>query len=513
MLAWMLYAVTISLLLTFGAMCAAETARLRGAPTRFAWAAALILSLLIPAIMSSVSVTLPWLDPASSAGPPRTIALRDLAPNFMAPASLLRALPGHGPAADTRDHALARLWAALSLLLAAAAIVNAGLLAWRKRGWARATLIGTPVLVAPDAGPALAGLVFPDIVVPAWLLHEPAETQRHVIAHERGHLAAGDTHLLAAAVALLIGMPWNLPLWWQVRRLRFAIETDCDARVIAAGASPARYADMLIGIGERRARRFASAMAMSMAEPASQLEKRIRRMLDAPPRRSALTLLPALVAAAIALGAASVTPPNAPSPADLKRFTGIYEVGPGAVLTVTQRDGALVARLTGQAALRLAPKGPAMFTADDVGAEFDFTLPDSGSATSVTLRQRGEVIAMARIGEAQGQRIESAAAARVSRDIPAPGSREALAHAVDGIIAGAPDYTAMTPKMADVTRAQLATLHDGVGALGPVQSITFVRVGGQGQDIYLVRQKQGATTWQIALAGGKIAGLWVSPAP
>lgn len=76
MLAWMLYAATVSLLLTFGALCAAQTARLRGAPARFIWAAALILSLLIPAIMSSVSVTLPRLNPAS---PPNRRALSPFA--------------------------------------------------------------------------------------------------------------------------------------------------------------------------------------------------------------------------------------------------------------------------------------------------------------------------------------------------------------------------------------------------------------------------------------------------
>jgi TfoX/Sxy family transcriptional regulator of competence genes len=73
----------------------------------------------------------------------------------------------------------------------------------------------------------------------------------------------------------------------------------------------------------------------------------------------------------------------------MKRFTGTYELGFSTVLTVTQQDGALFVRLTGQAALRLAPKGPTTFTADAVGAELDFTLPDLGPATSVTLHQRG----------------------------------------------------------------------------------------------------------------------------
>jgi hypothetical protein len=406
---------------------------------------------------------------------------------------------------------LPRLWAALSLLLAGSTAASAFLLGWRKRSWIEASLLGTPVLVARDAGPALAGLLFPKIVVPDWLLHEPRETQRLVIAHECAHLAAGDTHLLAAALALLILMPWNLPLWWQVRRLRLAIETDCDARVIAAVADAARYAEALIAIGEHRTRRLSPAMAM--AEPVSTLEKRIRHMLHPRTRRTALTLLPALAAVALVVGAAGVNPPNAETQVDLDRLTGTYAMGASAVLTVTQQDGNLVVRLTGQNALPVSPHGPTTFTADSVGARFDFTLPDSGPATNITLHQGGQVVAMPRIGESEAQRIESTTSSLVARQTPSPGTRMALAHLVDGIIAGTPDYATMTPKLADVLRAQISALHEGVGNLGPVQSITFVRVGEQGQDVYLVKQKQGATIWSIVLKEDKIAGALVRPAP
>jgi hypothetical protein len=511
MLSWMLYAVTVSLLLTAAAALAAHGARLRGTPSRFIWAAALGLSLLIPAAISSVSVTLPSLSGATPGAPPRTLALRNAGPDLVAPAALLGALPATQTLSRTLDPALPRLWAALSLLLAAAAVANAGLLAWRKRGWAKAMMANTPVLVAAETGPALAGLLRPAIVVPRWLLHEPEETQRHVITHERAHLAAGDTQLLACAIALLIAMPWNLPLWWQLRRLRFAIETDCDARVIAAGAAPARYAETLIRIVEHRAHRAVPAMAMAMAEPALHLEKRIRHMLHNR-RRTVLTVFPALAAAALALGAAGVTPPNAELPGGLARFTGFYQMGPEAILTVTQQDGALVVRLTGQPALRTERQGPATFGAPAVDASFQFGGPEGAPATGVTLHQHGQIIAMARVDEAQAKRIESGTQARVTRQTPVPGSKEALAHVVDGIIANSPDYTMMTPGMADVVRTQLSALHDGVGPLGPVQSITFIRVGEQGQDIYLVKQRSGATTWRIVLAGNKVAGLLVGPA-
>jgi hypothetical protein len=512
MFAWMLYALTVSTLLTLAAACAAHGARLRGTPTRFIWAASLCLSLLIPAAISSVSVTLPRLSATAPAEPPHTLALRNAGPDLVAPALLLGALPQAGRLSGTLNPALPRLWAALSLLLAMAACANAALLAWRKRRWARAAITGVPVLVADHAGPALAGLLFPAIVVPRWLLDEPAEIQGHVIVHERAHLLAGDTRLLACAIALLIVMPWNLPLWWQVHRLRFAIETDCDARVIGAGASPARYAETLIRIVEHRSRRAVPAMAMAMAEPALQLEKRIRRMLDNRNRRSWLTVFPAFAAAALALGAAGVTPPNAELPSDLARFTGFYQMGPDAILNVTQQNGALFVRLTGQPALRTEREGAATFNVPAVGAEFQFAAADAGAATGVTLHQNGQIIAMARIDEARAQRIESGTQARVTRQTPVPGSKEALAHVVDGIIANSPDYSSMTPALADVVRAQLAAMHDSVGSLGPVQSITFVRVGEQGQDIYLVKQRNGAFTWRIVLAGDKVAGLMVRPA-
>ena len=36
-------------------------------------------------------------------------------------------------------------------------------------------------------------------------------------------------------------MPWNLALWWQLRRLRLAVEMDCDNRVVAALGDPNPY--------------------------------------------------------------------------------------------------------------------------------------------------------------------------------------------------------------------------------------------------------------------------------
>jgi hypothetical protein len=120
MLAWMMYALTVSLLLTGAAACVAHCARQRGAPSRFIWAACIAASLLIPAAISSVSIELPQFDATAATSPPRTLALRDATPHLITPALFIDIPPAAKTIMPRLESALPRLWAALSLLLAAA---------------------------------------------------------------------------------------------------------------------------------------------------------------------------------------------------------------------------------------------------------------------------------------------------------------------------------------------------------------------------------------------------------
>jgi len=117
--------------------------------------------------------------------------------------------------------------------------------------------------------------------------------------------------LLAIAILLIVAMPWNLPLWWQLRRLRFAIEMDCDARVLKGGHDVSRYGEALIMVGERQSSRIAVVAAMS--ESKSFLEQRIRKMLWKQ-KKFAWVSGAALAGLGLVLAAsaAEVSPPNAP---------------------------------------------------------------------------------------------------------------------------------------------------------------------------------------------------------
>src|SRR6266487_6960503 len=81
-------------------------------------------------------------------------------------------------------------------------------------------------------------------------------------------VCSSDLGISTSAAALVL-MPWNPALWWQVRRLRLAVEIDCDGRVLARGGTPPEYFELLLQVGRRRAR-FALAVP-ALGEPASFL--------------------------------------------------------------------------------------------------------------------------------------------------------------------------------------------------------------------------------------------------
>ncbi|MGZ3196494.1 MAG: serine hydrolase [Croceibacterium sp.] len=99
-----------------------------------------------------------------------------------------------------------------------------------------------------------------------------------------------------------------------------------------------------------------------------------------------------------------------------------------------------------------------------------------------------------------------------ARTTAQPGSEAALRAQVQGMAAGTPDYTAMTPQMAEVVRGQLPALRPVFDKLGPLQSLTFKGVDLNGVDQYLAQFANGALLFSIALdPQGKIGGSWFVP--
>jgi TonB family protein len=121
------------------------------------------------------------------------------------------------------------------------------------------------------------GFVRPAVVLPEWCRGLDDESLRLILDHEMEHLRAGDLRLILMARILPILVPWNLPLWWQLSRLRLAVEGDCDLRVLGRHPGRARpYLELLLDVGRGVTR--PGALAAMLSEPKETLERRIHIM-------------------------------------------------------------------------------------------------------------------------------------------------------------------------------------------------------------------------------------------
>lgn len=494
MLAMISYVVIVGILLSIAALVGEYAAKQRGTSRRWIWITTIVVSLLLPLIIPNVTVNIPDLiKPATS---DKSIALRDVTSVHVPLALLDLGLPDAAAKAHGFDAFFHRIWLAISLAVLAGLTLSGGLLYWRKRRWEQGHLCGASVLIAPDVGPAVVGLLRPRIVVPAWLLRESAEHQQHVLAHEQSHLDARDPQMLTVALCLLVVMPWNLPLWWQFHRLRRAIEVDCDARVLRGGRDMAEYCETLIQVGQNQSRYIGAVAAMS--ESGSFLEQRIKIMLLKPRKWARLSALAILgVSVGVAAFAAQVTPPNAGdssmkheasvSPAVLARYVGLYQFGPYAVMTVKLDGSQLDAQITGQPFFPIYPSSDTAFFYKVVDAHMNFVVTAQGQVTSMEFYQSGQHISAARIDPATAQHMQSALENRVRAQQPYPDSEQIL----QILLSGKADSPRLSPELAQAIRKQGPRIEATLGKLGPITSHEFIGVNPQGWDKYLVRHENG----------------------
>lgn len=308
--AWLVYALVVATLVSIAALIAERIARLRRLPGRGIWISALVLSVGLPLLFG--------LQGARSSERQAT-ALVTLA-RLEAPAvyaqSPIAWVGGDGASPARRvtlDTWLLATWSTMSALVVVTLTMGWMQLRRRLQSGVAGEVSAAKVTITHDVGPAVVGIVRPRIVIPHWLLQENAATQAIVIAHEQEHMRAQDIRVLGGALLIAVLLPWNLPLWWQLRRLRFAMEVDCDARVLRGGQSPSPYSTVLLRVATHLVPLRAAATGLS--ESGSALEKRIRIMHT--PLRTRWRLLAAFLAAcsvASIVVAANVTTPPVASP-------------------------------------------------------------------------------------------------------------------------------------------------------------------------------------------------------
>lgn len=180
------------------------------------------------------------------------------------------------------------------------------------------TVDGVPVLLTDSIGPATVGLLRARVLLPAWVLALPATQRQYVVRHEDEHRRGHDALLLFILSLPVILLPWNLALWWHLRRLRQAVEMDCDLRVVQALGDGPTYAALLLSVAEAGRRNPQLQPALLGAGP---LEQRLRALVAPPSLRPALRIALPILAAVVLIIVLLSPHPVLPSAADRSSVT------------------------------------------------------------------------------------------------------------------------------------------------------------------------------------------------
>jgi TonB family protein len=280
------------------------------------------------------------------------------------------------------DAALVALWAVASAVLLVRLVLAWRALAAVERTATTDVIAGVPVLVTPGLGPAVFGAHHPRLLVPRWLLDLDAPLRALVLRHEAEHCRARDPQLVLAAAIAVALVPWNVGAWWIARRLRLAVELDCDARVLRIDDDTERYGKLLLFIAQSQSQ-SQTRLAPMLAESNSHLSRRITTMTAPRPTHPhvRVAFLALVGAGALACSTKYATDLAAPPTAQARARSGNAQ---GASATYYEPKGAKPAR----PANSVVPRYPDSLRSARVEGEVlvAFVVDTSGLVVASTLK-------------------------------------------------------------------------------------------------------------------------------
>jgi len=290
---WMIYLFLITLGSAVAAAAFESALRATHLPARLVWAAAIYL-VIVAAVWSArrareQNPTVPPLE--ISRGATRREQGAVVATPYWAPGQRTVAVSPDSSSARF-DSTLLVIWLGSSLLTVGA-FGGAAMRLRRIRSSAQVhTINGLRVAITPGTGPLVVGVIHPQIILPAWVLELRRSEQQLVIAHEQEHVRGRDPALLVVAAFAVALAPWNLPLWYMLRKLREAVELDCDRRVLGVHPDARAYAGLLLSVASRSQK---SPLPLAgLAASVSSLEQRLRLMRMNPERHRGYRLVGSL---------------------------------------------------------------------------------------------------------------------------------------------------------------------------------------------------------------------------
>ncbi|MGQ0642467.1 MAG: M56 family metallopeptidase [Gemmatimonadaceae bacterium] len=279
-----------SLLFVLAAYLAERGLHALGRPTRYVWILASVAAIAVPVVQLlalSIEATSLSTEAASAQTLPLTTILTvGVVERFSA------------ARVANLEYWLIGLWVCATTLISVRLVLGSRALRRSAQTWSRSDVCGVSVWISEAYGPAVIGLRHPKIVVPRRIAELSLEEQRLALAHELEHIAARDQCLVHAAALIVAAVPWNPFVWFAARRLRSAIEIDCDARVLQNKPNVSAYASLVLHVASWPRESAAAALALG-AGAITQLERRLRIMMSPTSRRFTPAVLS--IAGALAL--------------------------------------------------------------------------------------------------------------------------------------------------------------------------------------------------------------------
>jgi len=307
---WIAWTVLVSALVAISALAAERISAAYGVARRGVWIGAMVASTLASLIVAARTRTSSREPVIATASSNASIGGSNASSAVSGQSSGVQRTINIEVLTERIDRLAGAGWATMSLACFVVLIAGIGSLRRRRASWQEtATEIG-PVLVTREEGPAVMGFISPRIVVPAWALDRDPETRSLMLRHELEHLRAGDSRVLFASAVLSALLPWNPALWFMSRRLRLAIEIDCDRRVIRSSGAAKAYGLMLLDVSGR----YTTPLPASafLFERGAQLEARIDAMTTALPKRPMAVAAVCAAITGLVLAAAAWTPRPTP---------------------------------------------------------------------------------------------------------------------------------------------------------------------------------------------------------
>jgi TonB family protein len=306
---WMIYIFLISVGVAVAAGVFERALRATPLPARLIWAVAIFLPILA-AVWSGWHWWVPGQHPVVASGEishdatqrdqVRIGTLRQWAPRQLTVA----VSPDYASARF--DSTLLAIWLGGSLLTLAAFGGGAMRLRRIRSSGELRNIGGVRVAVTASTGPLVIGVIRPEIILPAWVLDLDRSEQELVIAHEQEHVRGCDPALLALAAVAVAAAPWNPLLWYMLRRIREAVELDCDRRVLGVHPDARAYAGLLLSVASRNETNLLP--VAGLAASVSSLEQRFRFMTMNAKHHSGYRLISTIAVVALLLVATAMIP-------------------------------------------------------------------------------------------------------------------------------------------------------------------------------------------------------------